>query len=104
MAPSRINVLITSFSGTGLPPTLALALPPTTTISELRSELDSRLPENNTSRLLLTTLSSRHLPPPSQQLTAPISTLLSSPQDDFLSLRLSVPLCGGKGGFGSQLR
>jgi hypothetical protein len=104
MAPSRINVLVTSFAGTGLPPTLSLALPPTTTISELRSELDSRLPENNTSRLLFTTLSSRHLPPPSQQLTTPISTLLSSPQDDFLSLRLSVPLCGGKGGFGSQLR
>ncbi|KAK0741006.1 telomere stability and silencing-domain-containing protein [Schizothecium vesticola] len=102
MAPSRINVLITSFSGTGLPPTLALALPPTTTISELRSELDSRLPENNTSRLLLTTLSSRHLPiSPS---STPISALLSTPDDDFLSLRLSVPLCGGKGGFGSQLR
>ncbi|KAK0651305.1 telomere stability and silencing-domain-containing protein [Cercophora newfieldiana] len=104
MAPSRINVLVTSFAGTGLPPTLSLALPPSTTISELRSELDNRLPENNTSRLLLTTLSSRHLPPPSQQLTTPISTLLSSPEDDFLSLRLSVPLCGGKGGFGSQLR
>ncbi|KAK4455536.1 telomere stability and silencing-domain-containing protein [Podospora aff. communis PSN243] len=100
MAPSKINILITSFAGTGLPPTLSLVLPSTTTISELHSELSSRLPENNTSRLLLTTLSSRHLPPPSEQL----STLLSNPEDDFLSLRLSVPLCGGKGGFGSQLR
>jgi len=100
MAPSKINILVTSFAGTGLPPTLSLALPPTTTISELRSELSSRLPENNTSRLLLTTLSSRNLPSPSQ----PLSSLLASPEDDFLSLRLSVPLCGGKGGFGSQLR
>jgi len=33
-----------------------------------------------------------------------MSSLLSNLEDDFLSLRLSVPLCGGKGGFGSQLR
>ncbi|EKD12817.1 hypothetical protein MBM_09046 [Drepanopeziza brunnea f. sp. 'multigermtubi' MB_m1] len=39
-----------------------------------------------------------------QHSSIPISGLLSSPQDDFLSLRLSLPLCGGKGGFGSQLR
>ncbi|KAK1761122.1 UPF0667 family protein C31G5.18c [Echria macrotheca] len=102
MTPSKINILVTSFGGTGLPPTLSLALSPSTTISELRSELDSRLPENNTTRLILTTLSSRHLPP--QQSATPISSLLSNPEDDFLSLRLSVPLCGGKGGFGSQLR
>lgn len=102
MAPSRINVLITSFSGTGLPPTLALPLPPTTTIAELRDELESRLPRNNTSRLLLTTLSSRHLP--FGPCSTPISAYLSTPDDDFLSLRLAIPLCGGKGGFGSQLR
>ncbi|KAK0705215.1 telomere stability and silencing-domain-containing protein [Lasiosphaeris hirsuta] len=100
MAPSRINVLVTSFAGTGLPPTLALALPPTTTISELRSELDGRLPPGFNTRLILTTLSSRHLP---AEPTAAISTLLSSTHD-FLSLRVAVPLCGGKGGFGSQLR
>lgn len=34
----------------------------------------------------------------------PVSSLLSSPSDTFLSLRLTVPLCGGKGGFGSILR
>lgn len=101
MAPSKINVLVTSFGGTGLPPTLSLALPPSTTISELCSELDSRLPENTT-RLTLTTLSSRHLL--QQPSVTPISSFLSGPEDDFLSLRLSVPLCGGKGGFGSQLR
>ncbi|KAH8899522.1 hypothetical protein GQ53DRAFT_741659 [Thozetella sp. PMI_491] len=99
MAPSRINVLITSFAGTGLPATLSLPVPPSTTISELRQEIDSRLPD--TGRLLLTTLSNKQLPARSD---TPLSDLLSAAEDDFLSLRLSVPLCGGKGGFGSQLR
>ncbi len=99
MAPSKINVLVTSFAGTGLPPTLALAVPASTTITELREQLDSRLPE--TGRLILTTLSNKQLPSRS---TSPLSDLLSAAEDDFLSLRLSVPLCGGKGGFGSQLR
>ncbi|KAK0674712.1 telomere stability and silencing-domain-containing protein [Cercophora samala] len=101
--PSKINILITSFAGSSLPPTLSLALPPTTPISTLVSHLDARLPSTFLSnhQLLLTTLSSRHLSPSSD---SPLSSLLPSPQDDFLSLRLSAPLCGGKGGFGSQLR
>ncbi|KAK4157457.1 telomere stability and silencing-domain-containing protein [Chaetomidium leptoderma] len=124
MAPRKINVLITSFAGTGLPPTLALALPPTASISALVDELDSRLPESattSTTRLLLTTLSSQPIPLDSQ---SPISSLLPTIkpesleaeeeeeeeeeedplQNAFLTLRLSAPLCGGKGGFGSQLR
>ncbi|KAM7208689.1 Telomere stability and silencing domain containing protein [Naviculisporaceae sp. PSN 640] len=106
MAPSRINVFVTTFAGTGLPPTLSLALPPTTTIDELRSELDDRLPSGaSTSHLLLTTISNKQLPPTS---SLPISSLFQTTDDsitnDFLSLRLSPPLCGGKGGFGSQLR
>jgi hypothetical protein len=35
---------------------------------------------------------------------SPVHSLLSSPSDTFLPLRLTVPLCGGKGGFGSILR
>lgn len=115
MAPSRINVLITSFAGTGLPPTLSLALPASTPISSLLDELDDRLPPSattSTTRLLLSTLSSRPIPLSSD---SPISTLLptanpeeedddDNPQNDFLTLRLSAPLPGGKGGFGSQLR
>lgn len=116
MAPSRINVLVTSFAGTGLPPTLSLSLPPSTPISSLVDELDSRLPASATTsstRLLLSTLSSRPVPLNSP---SPISSLLSgatsSPltEDDtalgdaFLTLRLTPALCGGKGGFGSQLR
>ncbi|KXX77678.1 Telomere maintenance protein SDE2 [Madurella mycetomatis] len=114
MAPSRINILITTFAGTDLPPTLSLALPPTTPISSLCDELYTRLPTAATTAcpgLLLTTLSSRFVPVDS---TDPISRLLpdtspslASPGDDendFLSLRLTPLLRGGKGGFGSQLR
>ncbi|KAK3905357.1 telomere stability and silencing-domain-containing protein [Staphylotrichum tortipilum] len=115
MAPSKINVLITSFPGAGLPPTIALALPPSTPISALLDELDTHLPPSattHTTRFLLSTLSSS---PISLASTHPISTLLplaTSPhldhhqpdQNDFLTLRLTPPLPGGKGGFGSQLR
>ncbi|KAL2160040.1 hypothetical protein VTH06DRAFT_1695 [Thermothelomyces fergusii] len=116
MAPSKINVLITSFAGSGLPPTLSLALPPTTPVSSLLDELDSRLPPSATTsntRLLLTTLSGRCVPLNS---ALPIGHFLPAAathqdgdgydllQTDLLPLRLSAPLVGGKGGFGSQLR
>lgn len=100
MAPQHLNVLVTSFRGLGLPPTLALPLSPSTTVSELRERIDERLPANE-SKLILTTLSNKQLPSSSE---LPISEYLSTLEDDFLSLRLAVPLCGGKGGFGSQLR
>lgn len=100
MAPSRINVLVSAFGGLGLPPTLSLAVAPSTSLSQLCDELDEHLPDIRT-RLILTTISNKQLSPDSDQ---PLSGLLSSAEDDFLSLRLSVPVCGGKGGFGSQLR
>ncbi|KAK4458743.1 telomere stability and silencing-domain-containing protein [Cladorrhinum samala] len=94
---SLLNVLITTISGTSLPPTLSLALPSSTTISDLFSHLPVTQSAGY-SKVLLSTLSSKYLSPSS---SAPISTLSNA---DFLSLRLSIPLCGGKGGFGSQLR
>jgi len=100
MASSTINILLTTFPGLDLPSTLALHLPAETSISQLQERIHQRLPENQ-SRLILTTISNKQLPVTS---STPISTLLSRPQDEFLSLRLSLPLCGGKGGFGSQLR
>jgi hypothetical protein len=100
MATSTINVLLTSFPGLNLPSTLALPLPAETSISQLQERIQERLPAHN-SRLILTTISNKQL---STVSLSPISDLLVSPQDDFLSLRLAVPLCGGKGGFGSQLR
>jgi hypothetical protein len=98
MAASYVNVLVTGFKGL---PNSTLVLEPSATITQLREELTHRLPELQTTRHLLTTLSNKQLPTQSSQ---PISTLLSATENDFLSLRLSLPLCGGKGGFGSQLR
>jgi hypothetical protein len=100
MAAHTVNVLLTSFAGLRLPKTLALPLSSDTTISQLQESIHERLPTHN-DRLLLTTTSNKLLPYTSD---AQISSLLSSPQDDFLSLRLTSRLCGGKGGFGSQLR
>lgn len=100
MASYTINVLLTSFPGLNLPSTLALPLPAETSISQLQERIHERLPAHS-NRLILTTISNKQL---SSASTSPISELLASPQDDFLSLRLAVPLCGGKGGFGSQLR
>ncbi|CCC07530.1 hypothetical protein SMACR_06732 [Sordaria macrospora] len=107
---NMINVLITSIAGTGLPPTLTFALPATTTITELRDRLLTRLPGSlsetaaaaSSFRFLLTTNSNKQLPSSSTQ---PLSSLLPNSNNvEFLPLRLSLPLCGGKGGFGSQLR
>ncbi|OAA43812.1 hypothetical protein NOR_04387 [Metarhizium rileyi] len=100
MTSSHLNVLITTFGGLDLPSTLVIPVPPSTTITDLREEIHERLPPTH-SRLIITTVSNRQLPEIS---LAPISTYLSSSRDEFLSLRLGVPLCGGKGGFGSQLR
>ncbi|TVY85239.1 Telomere maintenance protein SDE2 [Lachnellula suecica] len=97
---STLNVFLTSFPGLNLPSTLSIPLPAQTTISQLHERIQERLPAHN-NRLILTTISNKQLPTKSD---SHISGLLSSPQDDFLSLRLAVPLCGGKGGFGSQLR
>ncbi|KAI9885104.1 MAG: hypothetical protein M1823_003115 [Watsoniomyces obsoletus] len=95
-----VNVLLTTFAGLG-PSTLVVQEPSTCSIADLTSHLLSRLPQIDDTRLIFTTTSNRQLLSSCQ---APISSLLSSSSDDFLPLRLSVPLCGGKGGFGSQLR
>ncbi|KAI4097469.1 MAG: hypothetical protein L6R37_006798 [Teloschistes peruensis] len=100
MEHSIVNILLTSFPGLGLPPTLSLPVPTSTSITQLRSILANRLPQSH-HRLILTTTSNKELPASS---LAPISGLLTSERDTILPLRLSVPVCGGKGGFGSQLR
>ncbi|KAF2839705.1 hypothetical protein M501DRAFT_932556 [Patellaria atrata CBS 101060] len=100
MASKTVNILFTSFPGLGLPPTLSLPISSSSTVSDLTELLHERIPAINY-RLLITTNSNKLLPESS---TTPISSLLTSENDTFLPLRLSVPLCGGKGGFGSQLR
>ncbi|CAN8104328.1 unnamed protein product [Discula destructiva] len=105
METSHVNVLISSFNGLGLPKTLCLPLPSSTPIRDLWSELDSRLASRLDDAtfyaLVLTTNANAELPHNS---TCALATLTSSPTDTLLPLRLSHPLCGGKGGFGSQLR
>ncbi|KAI7546843.1 hypothetical protein KC317_g15297, partial [Hortaea werneckii] len=62
--------------------------------------IHARLPPVNHPLLVTTTANKQLL----STNTEPVSALLSSPSDTFLPLRLSARLCGGKGGFGSQLR
>ncbi|KAI4130866.1 MAG: hypothetical protein LQ347_003218 [Umbilicaria vellea] len=100
MADRTINVFLTAFPGLNLPPTLTLPVAASTPISDLASQLSRRLPQIN-NRVILTTTSNKEV---SQSSSAPVASLLSSDHDLFLPLRLSIPLCGGKGGFGSQLR
>ncbi|KAK5719744.1 hypothetical protein LTR17_015195 [Elasticomyces elasticus] len=99
VAPT-INILLTSFAGLGLPRTLSLPISPNTPISSALSTIYARLPQLN-HPLLITTTSNKQLLASS---TDPVSSLLTNANDAFLPLRLSVRLCGGKGGFGSQLR
>ena len=100
MAEHTVNVLLTSFPGLGLPPTLAFPVSAATSIGDLRQQIADQLPHSS-SRDILTTTSNRELTLKADSL---ITSLLSSDNDTILPLRLSVPLCGGKGGFGSQLR
>ncbi|KAI1324112.1 telomere stability and silencing-domain-containing protein [Xylariaceae sp. FL0255] len=99
MALKNINVLVTTFPGLGLPSTLSFPLPSTTTTSDLHASITQRLPQTE-SRFILTTISNKQLLSGSDDRISDLCNI----NDDFVSLRLSLPLCGGKGGFGSQLR
>ena len=94
-----INVLLTTFTGLGLPATWAVPLTDSTSVRDLWSTIISRLPQCDR-RLVITTHCNKALLPSDR----PISTLLANGPNEFLLLRLSTPLRGGKGGFGSQLR
>ncbi|KAF2281604.1 uncharacterized protein EI97DRAFT_429607 [Westerdykella ornata] len=94
---SPVTILINTLDGK----TLAFPSAKDAPISEIHSTLSSRLEWTHSSPYILTTTNRRIV---SSWSTAPTSTLLSSESDTFLPLRLTVPLCGGKGGFGSILR
>lgn len=100
MASQTINILISSFTGLGLPSTLVIPICTTTSITDLRTQILDRLPPIQ-SRYIITTHSNKKI---SSSSSGCITSLLSKENVAFLPLRLSVPLCGGKGGFGSQLR
>ncbi|TGJ87080.1 hypothetical protein E0Z10_g1679 [Xylaria hypoxylon] len=99
MATRTLNVFVTTFPGLGLPPTLSFPLPSTSTTSDLRDFITTKLPQTD-SRFIITTISNKQLTLGSTQHISDLCNV----NDDFVSLRLSLPLCGGKGGFGSQLR
>ncbi|KAG6862012.1 hypothetical protein C0995_008199 [Termitomyces sp. Mi166 len=98
------SVLIQTFSPF---PSLTLTVPSSTLISDVPSLLQERyhdLPFSDLSRYVLSTHRGCAIPP-----EAPISSLHAYETDrastrNFVSLRLTPRLVGGKGGFGSQLR
>ncbi|OQD74641.1 hypothetical protein PENDEC_c010G01366 [Penicillium decumbens] len=106
MASSNVNVLLSSFPGLSLPPTLSFTLPSTSSISDLTEKVASYLPSSlSLQSLVLTTTNNKQIVSSADAL----QSLLAARDGDLgasalLPLRLSVPLCGGKGGFGSQLR
>ncbi|USP81103.1 hypothetical protein yc1106_08377 [Curvularia clavata] len=93
---SPVTVIVNSIRGQNI----AFATQKSATLSSIYDTLYERAPWIQNSSYILTTNSRRSV----CHDEAPISSLLSSPADTFLSLRLTVPLCGGKGGFGSILR
>ena len=99
MASRNINVLLTTFHGLGLPPTYNLRCPNTLSTQGLQQRILETLPPID-ARVIITTISNKEIMPSDE----PLVTLLSCEDDCFVQLRLSVALCGGKGGFGSQLR
>lgn len=100
MADHDINVLLTSFAGLGLPRTLSLSFRGSTKINEVVKTIHNRLPLLD-HPITITTTSNRCIDTVG---SSPLTTLLPSEHAVLLPLRLSAPVFGGKGGFGSQLR
>ncbi|KAL2435263.1 hypothetical protein ABEF95_014951 [Exophiala dermatitidis] len=104
-----VNVLLDSFPGLSLPPTVCLPLPASSTAAELLDTIAALLPSSllQTNRLVITCTSNRPIYASSATTVADLSASSSCRQTSstaILPLRLSASLIGGKGGFGSQLR
>ncbi|KAF2263442.1 hypothetical protein CC78DRAFT_534039 [Lojkania enalia] len=93
---SAITVIVDSLRGQNI----AFTIPKDAPLTSIYDTLYERAPWIQNSTYILTTNSRRAV---RHNAATPISSLLAS-TDTFLPLRLTVPLCGGKGGFGSQLR
>ncbi|KAL4944854.1 hypothetical protein BDV06DRAFT_186277 [Aspergillus oleicola] len=101
---SHVNVLLSSFPGLSLPSTVSFALPSTSTLSDLCDKVSSYIPPSvPLQSLILTTTNNKQLLSSSRSVTDLLSQN-DGTTSTLLPLRLSVPMCGGKGGFGSQLR
>ncbi|KAL5612154.1 hypothetical protein BROUX41_000302 [Berkeleyomyces rouxiae] len=100
MAPSKINVFVSSISGLDLPPTIVLPLDRNATGDDLWEHIFQRMPiDFSQRRYILSTHANATI-----TRSCTLNSYLANENDDILSLRLWSPLCGGKGGFGSQLR
>ncbi|KAK6858162.1 Telomere maintenance protein SDE2 [Apiospora arundinis] len=95
---SHVNVLVSTIPGLGSK-TLSLRIPRDETVADLYEQIDDRLAVDACRRLIVTTQSNKQLSYGDVKLAS-----LLAQDEDLLTLRLSAPLCGGKGGFGSQLR
>ncbi|KAJ5138390.1 uncharacterized protein N7515_003238 [Penicillium bovifimosum] len=105
MTSSNVNVLLASFPGLSLPPTVSFSLPSTATIADLTQKVASYLPSSVLLRsLTLTTTSNKEITASSECIRSFLPMCDGDSTSSLLPLRLTVPLCGGKGGFGSQLR
>ncbi|KAJ5482922.1 hypothetical protein N7539_006368 [Penicillium diatomitis] len=104
MAQSNINILLSTFPGLSLPSTLSFSLPFTASVADLTDKVTSYLPSSlSLDRLILTTTNNKQI----FASPASVKSVISEPNgatSNILPIRLSAPLCGGKGGFGSQLR
>lgn len=106
---SSINVLLDTFPGLSLPPTVCLPVPASSTVEELVDAIAELLPPGlvGTNRILLTSASSHSIHASPSTTIVDLSTSSSwhhGSNNAILPLRLSASLLGGKGGFGSQLR
>lgn len=98
----QITLLVTTFPGLGLPRTLSIPVSSSARTCDALAAVYARLPSVDFGHSLLVSTTSGKLLRESDEQS--VSSLLSGPTADFLPLRINARLCGGKGGFGSQLR
>lgn len=102
---TTINVLVSTFAGLGLPSTLCLPVVEDSTFRDVYDLVAALIPPQAAQHVFLTTAQGHSLSSRQGSLKTLIPNAYSDPEvQPFLSLRLNVPLRGGKGGFGSQLR
>jgi hypothetical protein len=104
--PQLISLPVQAFPGLPIPKPYVIQVPRTATIGDALRDFLDRFPnqenvESIRKTIIARTSGLRRLDWDSRE---PITSLLSKPSDDLASIRLTVPLLGGKGGFGSQLR
>lgn len=102
-----VNVFLSTFPGLSLPRTLCLPLSSKSSCAELLSLTKSLLPSNVVPTIFVTTQDGRKIRDASDITLADLAQSWDGENAvplSFIDLRLCVPLVGGKGGFGSQLR